>query len=238
MSDPTVKADSVAMNEQAKAPVTIETESSAQVAPLGHGRLQGPDPFDEFCPDPFAGAGTCTSPHRISESRAGKVRTSLETIETEVGNMKPIMPQLLTEVRIGPASMPENGRYSVQSASMSSFVGSDGKLRTEQYASSEVGHRDHGIREMHQAYSDPCSGIHKRALEQHLGDCAVKTVKLWTARSPKADTKEMFLGVDGTAKAKEAFSADFSAKAGHLPEHRNFNDQFFSSFWGGIRGGA
>eukprot|EP00933_Yihiella_yeosuensis_P060370 TRINITY_DN6294_c0_g1_i1.p1 TRINITY_DN6294_c0_g1~~TRINITY_DN6294_c0_g1_i1.p1 ORF type:complete len:104 (-),score=38.34 TRINITY_DN6294_c0_g1_i1:126-437(-) len=78
--------------------------------------------------------------------------------------------------------------------------------------------------------------MQERVLEQHLGDRGLKTVKEQTMGATEAKSKEMFLGMDGSAKEKEASMKDIEEKAGNLPEHQSFGDEFFRGF--GLRSGT
>eukprot|EP00933_Yihiella_yeosuensis_P008924 TRINITY_DN11464_c0_g1_i1.p1 TRINITY_DN11464_c0_g1~~TRINITY_DN11464_c0_g1_i1.p1 ORF type:complete len:262 (+),score=66.85 TRINITY_DN11464_c0_g1_i1:85-870(+) len=223
------------MPEQEGVPTPTPTATSqAELAPIGQGLFRGHDPFNEFSPDPFESGGM----HRVFGSGFGRVTRSLERLSEEILGVRPILPQVPpeAEAEVPTGAKPRTGSYSVQSASMHSFLGKDGKMHTEQYASSDVGHMDHQIRETHQAYSNSRTGMQKRALEQHLGDRGMKTVKHQAAGTTETKTTEMFLGMDATEESKETFNKDFAAKAEHLPEHQSFGGEFFRGF--GLGGGA
>lgn len=165
----------------------------------------GRDPFKEFSPDPFSRGGI----HSALSSGFGRAMEEMSSLAQEVG-----MPQMpFPQVRL-----PEpRGSYSIQTAAMSAFPGPDGRMHTEQFASSDVGHKEHDIRETHQAYSNSATGEEKRALEQHLGSRAWKSTRAQTGTQPELST-EMFLGME--KEKREEFDKDFAAKAHHLPEHR------------------
>eukprot|EP00930_Biecheleria_cincta_P066652 TRINITY_DN5286_c0_g1_i1.p1 TRINITY_DN5286_c0_g1~~TRINITY_DN5286_c0_g1_i1.p1 ORF type:complete len:267 (-),score=65.86 TRINITY_DN5286_c0_g1_i1:187-921(-) len=183
---------------------------------LTHQLFRGHDPFAEFSADPFSSGGS----HRIFGGGFGRVMQRLENLSEEILGVRPVLPP----------QEPGAARYSVQTASMSAFVGEDGQVHTEQFASSDVGDRDHDIRETHQAYSNSATGEQKRALEQHLGPRGVKTVKKRGGHDAVEESTEMFLGMENTTEARDVFTKDFSSKAQHLPEHQSFRGNFFSGF--------
>ncbi|CAE8688533.1 unnamed protein product [Polarella glacialis] len=193
-------------------------------APLTDRLFSGHDPFAEFSPDPFSAGGT----HRGSGSGFGRAMLRIENLLEELLGVRPTFPHRVT--------LPDAERYSVQTATMSSFVDENGQMHTEQFASSDVGNSEHNIRETHQAYSNSDTGVNKCALEQHLGPQAVKTVKK-RDKDAKEDTSEMFLGVQHTVLSKDSFNKDFAAKARYLPEHQTFSGDFpgFSGLPGGLR---
>jgi hypothetical protein len=177
--------------------------------------FSGHDPFCEFSVDPLTTGGW----HSSFGSRFGRVVQRLENLSEELLGIRPSFLRPIT---------PEDAtHYSFQTATMHSFVGKDGKVHSEQYVSSDAGHREHQIRETHQAYANSETGVSKRALEQHLGPRAMKTVKVRGA-DDKEDTKEMLLGMETTEK--EGFHKDFTDQAHHLPEHQSFHSDFFRDF--------
>lgn len=186
---------------------------------LTHRLFRGHDPFAEFSADPFNSGGS----HRIFGSSFGRVMQRLENLSEEILGVRPVLPPQ-------EAAVPGTARYSVQTASMSAFVDKDGQVQTEQFASSDVGDRDHEIRETHQAYSNSATGEQKRALEQHLGPRGVKTVKKRGGYNATEDSIDMFQGMENTAAARDTFAEDFKSKAEHLPEHQSFRGNFFSGF--------
>ncbi|CAE8631295.1 unnamed protein product [Polarella glacialis] len=202
----------------------VPAAAGLAVAPLTDSLFRGHDPFAEFSPDPFSAGGA----HRAFGSGFGRIRQRLENLSEELLGVRPTFPHRVT--------LPDAAQYSVQTATMSSFVDENGQMRTEQFASSDVGHREHDIRETHQAYSNSATGVNKCSLEQHLGPRAVKTAKK-RDKDAKEDTSEMFLGMEHTPESKDSFNKDFEAKAQHLPEHQTFSGDFpgFSGLPGGLR---
>lgn len=201
-------------------PTEAEASTDAVTPSLTRRLFRGHDPFAEFSPDPFSGGGS----HRLFGNRFGRVMQRLENLSEEILGVRPVLPPQEA------ASIPGAARYSVQTASMSSFVGADGRIHTEQFASSDVGDRGHEIRETHQAYANSDTGEQKRALEQHLGPRGMKTVKSRGSADATEKSTEMYLGMENTAASREAFSTDFSSKAEHLPQHQSFSSSFFSGF--------
>eukprot|EP00928_Gymnodinium_smaydae_P001144 TRINITY_DN10417_c1_g1_i1.p1 TRINITY_DN10417_c1_g1~~TRINITY_DN10417_c1_g1_i1.p1 ORF type:complete len:266 (-),score=40.60 TRINITY_DN10417_c1_g1_i1:88-783(-) len=201
----------------------METDTLAEASPpqsLTQRLFRGHDPFTEFSPDPFRSGGA----HRVFGSSFGRVLQGLEDLSERITGVRPVLPQQ------EPAPLPGATRYSVQTASMSSFMGADGQVHTEQFASSDVGDRTREIRETHQAYSNSETGEHKRALEQHLGQRGKKTVRLRGGQRTVEESNEMLMGMDGTAEAKELFDKEFESQSKHLPEHMAFGGGFFSGF--------
>jgi len=127
----------------------------------------------------------------------------------------------------GPGGMAAGGRgggggsYTCQTFAMSSVMGPDGKMHTERYASSDIGNRDHGIREAQHAYSNSSTGIDKMGMERQLGERARKMVKERDRRSMEERSTEMFRGMDESGR--QAFDRDFSGQAQHLPQHPRFS---------------
>lgn len=114
-----------------------------------------------------------------------------------------------------------NGQYVCQTFAMSSHMGPDGKMHTEQYSSSDVGNTQQKIRESQQAYSNSTTGIDKMGLERQLGDRARKVVKERHRGSMEERSTEMFRGMDEGGAA--AFDRDFGAHSHHVPQHPPFD---------------
>lgn len=216
MSDQTNKP-----SQTAQGVIDVETQSkSSESLPVSN-IFKGHDPFAEFSPDPSSLGGV----NQLLGNKFGRVVERLENLSEEILGVRPSIPSI---------SSMQLPRYSVQTASMSSYLDKDGNVQTEQFASSEVGHRTHGIREAHCAYENTRTGVKKRSLEQHLGQQAIKKVKQ-RGKSGDDSSNEMFLGMDPTQEAVDAFDKDFAAKAEHLPEHETFAGDFFKDFGGGLR---
>lgn len=113
------------------------------------------------------------------------------------------------------------GSYSCQTFAMSSSMGPDGKMHTERFCSSDVGNREHGVREAQQAYSNSRTGIDKMGLERQLGDRARKMVKERDRSTMEERSTELFRGMDESGR--QAFDRDFAGKAGYMPQHQRFN---------------
>jgi hypothetical protein len=175
------------------------------------GLFHGHDPFKEFSPDPFARGGI----HSSLRSGFGRVMEEMERdlLGGALG-MRPMFPSTAGEM-----SAPR-GTYSIQTATMSSFMGPDGKMHTEQFASSDVGHREQDIRETHQAYHNSATGVSKMALEQHLGVRARKKVRE-VGKAGEEQNTELFRGLEEAGR--EEFDKAFTEKASSLPEHRRFD---------------
>merc|ERR1719492_415050 len=114
-----------------------------------------------------------------------------------------------------------SGQYACQSFAMCSRMGPDGKMHTERFANSEVGNRQHRIREAQQAYSNSSTGMDKMGLERQLGDRARKVVRERDRNTAEERSTEMFRGMDESGR--DAFSRDFGAQAHHMPAHSQFN---------------
>eukprot|EP00930_Biecheleria_cincta_P006682 TRINITY_DN10773_c0_g1_i1.p1 TRINITY_DN10773_c0_g1~~TRINITY_DN10773_c0_g1_i1.p1 ORF type:complete len:251 (-),score=58.86 TRINITY_DN10773_c0_g1_i1:105-857(-) len=218
-------ARTTAQDEPVPMEATETTALSTEMAPmpLTQRLFRGHDPFAEFSPDPFSGGGS----HRLFGGSFGRIAQRLENLSEEILGVRPMLPPQEA------ASIPGASRYSVQTASMSSFLGSDGQMHTEQFASSDVGDRGHDIRETHQAYANSATGEQKRALEQHMGKHGMKTVKWRSGQQAAEESNEMVLGMENSAEAREAFRKDFAGKAEHLPEHKPFTGRFFAGFGAG-----
>mmetsp|Transcript_129531 Transcript_129531/g.360880 ORF Transcript_129531/g.360880 Transcript_129531/m.360880 type:complete len:255 (+) Transcript_129531:113-877(+) len=109
------------------------------------------------------------------------------------------------------------GQFSCQTFAMSSVMGPDGKMHTERYSSSDIGNRDHGIRESQQAYSNSSTGVDKMGLERQLGDRARKMVKERDRNTMEERSTEMFRGMD--EGGRDMFDRDFQGKAHYMPQH-------------------
>ncbi|CAE8619254.1 unnamed protein product [Polarella glacialis] len=207
---------------------TVPAAAELDVAPLTARFFHGHDPFAEFSPDPFSAGGTHRAFGSGFGSGFGRVMQGLENLSEELLGVRPTFPHRVT--------LPGAAHFSVQTATMSSFADENGQTNTEQFASSDVGHRGHNIRETHQAYSNSATGVNKCALEQHLGHQAVKKVKK-RDKDAREETSEIVLGMEDTVESKGSFKKDFEAKAQHLPEHQTFSGDFpgFSGLPGGLR---
>eukprot|EP00930_Biecheleria_cincta_P043330 TRINITY_DN29770_c0_g1_i1.p1 TRINITY_DN29770_c0_g1~~TRINITY_DN29770_c0_g1_i1.p1 ORF type:complete len:248 (-),score=34.49 TRINITY_DN29770_c0_g1_i1:162-905(-) len=204
------------------------TRTEATPTPALSRRLfRGHDPFSEFSPDPFSGGGS----HRVFGSAFGRVMHKLQDLSEEILGVAPTLPPQES------SHVPGAARYSVQTASMNSWTGEDGRVHTEQFVTSDVGDRSHGIRETHQAYANSATGEQQRALEQHLGQRGLKTVKKRVGREGAEEHKDMILGMEDTADAREGFAKDFNSNAEHLPQHQSFSGEFFTHFETGSRQG-
>lgn len=188
---------------------------------FGHSLFGGRDPFCEFSPEPFRLGGIHSAISRSFNRVLATMERMEESIEELVGlrhHPEALTTELLEAERQQREEQPM-GAYSIQTATMRTFLGLDGRLHTEQFASSDVGHRDHDIRETHQAYSNSATRIQRRALEQQLEGRGRKTVRE-VGRDGKELTKEMYLGME--EKDRAAFDEAFQKKAVHLPAHRLF----------------
>eukprot|EP00931_Biecheleriopsis_adriatica_P026499 TRINITY_DN16130_c0_g1_i1.p1 TRINITY_DN16130_c0_g1~~TRINITY_DN16130_c0_g1_i1.p1 ORF type:complete len:245 (-),score=60.38 TRINITY_DN16130_c0_g1_i1:14-748(-) len=221
MSQPVDASMIAGAGEQAmETTTTTQATEVMPTPPLTQRLFRGHDLFSEFSPDPFRSGGS----HRLFGSSFSRVMQRLEGLSESILGTCPMLPQSET--------IPGAARYSVQSASMSSWLGDDGQIHTEQFASSDVGDRGHDIRETHQAYSNTCTGEQKRALEQHLGQRGVKSVKQRAGPSAAEESRDMFLGLE-SAEEREEFKQDFASKAKHLPDHQSFTGRFFQDFGAG-----
>eukprot|EP00927_Polykrikos_kofoidii_P048327 TRINITY_DN4257_c0_g1_i1.p1 TRINITY_DN4257_c0_g1~~TRINITY_DN4257_c0_g1_i1.p1 ORF type:complete len:205 (-),score=33.16 TRINITY_DN4257_c0_g1_i1:506-1120(-) len=109
------------------------------------------------------------------------------------------------------------GKYSSQTFAMSSVVGPDGHVKTERYASTDVGNSAEDIAEMEQAYSNTATGVEKFGHERHLGKMARKTVEERFRQGDHEDRKiELYSGMNETGR--ERFNEEFAGKAHHLPQ--------------------
>lgn len=191
------------------------------LAPFGGGGIfgGGMDPFKEFSAMPFGGGG------------AGSVMSRFDQMANEM--MQGFGPGPLSgrEGSSARGSLPGGGSYACQSFAFSSVTGPDGKVHTERFASSDVGNRDHNIREAQQAYSNSSTGIDKMGLERHLGDRARKIVKERDRNTMEERSSEMMRGMD--ERGREAFDRDFGGKAQHLPAHGRFDPRMLSGGPGG-----
>jgi len=115
------------------------------------------------------------------------------------------------------------GQYACQSFAMCSRTGPDGKVHTERFANSEVGHRGHRIREAQQAYSNSTSGVDKMALERQLGDQGRKVVRERNRHTMEERSTEMLKGLEESHR--ESFDRSFQEQARHLPQHPRLQPQ-------------
>lgn len=109
------------------------------------------------------------------------------------------------------------GQYSCQSFMMSSTMGADGQMHTQQFSSSDVGNREQGIREAQQAYQNSASGMQKMAMERQLGDRGVKIIRERNRDSLEERSTELLRGLEESAC--QTFTRDFDAQAHYLPQH-------------------
>eukprot|EP00929_Paragymnodinium_shiwhaense_P108376 TRINITY_DN74693_c0_g1_i1.p2 TRINITY_DN74693_c0_g1~~TRINITY_DN74693_c0_g1_i1.p2 ORF type:complete len:267 (+),score=57.68 TRINITY_DN74693_c0_g1_i1:78-878(+) len=192
---------------------------------FGGGLFGGRDPFKEFGADPFGGPGFGGGFGGIG----GMMKQFDEMArDMRTGSMPPSARQM-------GGGAPGGGQYACQTFSMSSVRGADGKMHTEQYMSSDVGNRDHGIRERQDAYSNSTTGVDKMGLERQLGDRGRKVVKERDRRTQEERQTEMFRGMDEGGKG--AFDRDFSGKAHHMPQHARYGGGVAAALGGGSPAG-
>lgn len=181
--------------------------------PFGRGSILGPrDPFAEFgCADPVrnGAGGDFFKPNLTGE---------FENARRAVG--------------IPDGEHTSSGQYSCQSFVMSSRSGADGKEHTEQYATSEVGHRGEDIRETQQFYRNTSSGIEKLGLERQLGDKGRKLVEERNLHNMEVVTSEMFKGIDESKR--DHFELEYMSKAHHLPDQPKEDPLFMKGNSAGI----
>ncbi|CAL1160339.1 unnamed protein product [Cladocopium goreaui] len=169
------------------------------MAPFGGSLFGGSDPFQEFSQGPGFGFG-------------GSMMSRFDNLAAEMMRGFPDH----GEMKGFSSNVPGGGSY-CQSFAMSSVMGKDGKMHTEKYSSSDVGHTGHGIREAQHAYSNSTSGVDKMGLERHLGDRARKMVKERNRFTMEEKCSEMLRGMD--EGGRDHFDKDFSGLSRHLPPH-------------------
>jgi len=193
--------------------------------PFGGSIFGGQDPFKEFSAMPFGGP------------MGGGMMSRFDQMADEM--MKGFGPPPGTggppRSSRGMAAMPGNGSYACQSFAFSSVTGPDGKVHTEKMSSSDVGNREHGIREAQHAYSNSSMGMDKMGLERHLGDRARKIVKERDRNTMEERSSEMLRGMDESGR--DGFDRDFGGKARHLPPHGRFNPAALSGLPAGAPSG-
>lgn len=175
-----------------------------EIAPFGAGGFfGGRDPFAEFGSlEPFGGLGA---------GFGGPLMKQFEEMAKGFGSGE------AAAIRGGGG----NGQYVCQTFAMSSHMGSDGKMHTEKYSSSDVGNTHQKIRECQQAYSNSTTGVDKMGMERQLGDRARKVVKERHRGTMEERSTEMFRGMDESGAG--AFDRDFGAQAHHVPQHQPFD---------------
>mmetsp|Transcript_59078 Transcript_59078/g.93527 ORF Transcript_59078/g.93527 Transcript_59078/m.93527 type:complete len:253 (-) Transcript_59078:70-828(-) len=171
------------------------------MAPFGGSLFGGADPFQEFS-SPGGGLGFGGSMMSRFDNLAAEMMRGFP----DHGEMKGFS-----------SNVPGGGSYSCQTFAVSSVMGKDGKMHTEKYSSSDVGHTGHGIREAQHAYSNSTSGVDKMGLERHLGDRARKMVKERNRFTMEEKCSEMLRGMD--EGGRDHFDKDFSGLSRHLPAH-------------------
>lgn len=173
------------------------------MAPFGS-LFGGSDPFQEFSQGP-GGFGF-----------GGSMMSRFDNLAAEMMRGFPDHGDMMKGFSSN-SNVPGGGSYSCQTFAMSSVMGKDGKMHTEKYSSSDVGHTGHGIREAQHAYSNSTSGVDKMGLERHLGDRARKMVKERNRFSMEEKCSEMLRGMD--EGGRDHFDKDFSGLSRHLPPH-------------------
>jgi len=193
------------------------------LAPFGS-MFGGHDPFKEFSAMPFGGG-------LGGSMLGGSMMSRFDQMAEEM--MKGFGPGMgaADSARGGGGSLPGGGSYSCQTFAMSSVRGADGKVHTEKYSSSDVGNREHGIREAQHAYSNSSTGMDKMGLERHLGDRARKMVKERDRNTMEERSSEMLRGMDESGR--DRFDRDFGGAARHLPPHGRFNPALMGGGPGG-----
>jgi len=142
--------------------------------------------------------------------------------------------KLLSNAFGQPTDQPEDtaavqsfGRYSFQMVAMVSSVDTQDRRHFEKFASSDVGHYGHALRETHQAYHNSISKVEKRGLEQHVGSRHVK----WTEElldGMQHSSSKQYAGMDDSGMV--AFVHDLNLQSHHLPAHLGFNGGFLAGF--------
>lgn len=188
----------------------------------GGGLFGGRDPFAEFgSMDPFGGSAF--------GGGFGNMGSMMQRFDDMSRDMMSGAGQ-----GGGPSSMRGtpggNGQYAMQSFSMSSVMGPDGKMHTEKFSSSDAGNSHHKVREGQQAYSNSTTGIEKMGLERQVGQRARKMVKERDRNTMEERSTEMFRGMD--EGSSQAFDRDFGALAHHMPSHPRFDGRALQGMQG------